>query len=195
MLRVPFELSLFGRRIFVNSGTSHYRVDAERLRQRGTAAHNTVVLDGADSSEVWSGFRVGRRARPLGLEIVQGDALFVHCTHDGYERLGGGTRHTREWSLRADGLRVRDTISGTLRHGEAWFHLHPSVKVGDVESNKVRLQAANAPAIEFSVEGGRLHRRPATWHPEFGASLPALCLVAELTGPELQTTITWDPSV
>ena len=47
-----------------DSGTSTYERDSERLRQRGTAAHNTVQLGGVDSSEVWSGFRVGRRARP-----------------------------------------------------------------------------------------------------------------------------------
>jgi len=191
---LSFELSLFGRRILVNSGTSHYRVDAERLRQRGTAAHNTVVLDGADSSEVWSGFRVGRRARPLGLEILQGDALVVRCTHDGYERLGGGTRHTREWSLGVDRLRVRDVISGTPRHGEAWFHLHPSVAVVQVGSTKARLQVAESPPIDFSVEGGRLHQRAATWHPEFGTAVPTVSLVVELTSPELRTMLTWDPS-
>ncbi len=59
---LSFELSLHGRRAIVNSGTSTYETDAERLRQRGTAAHNTVVVDGADSSEVWSSFRVARRA-------------------------------------------------------------------------------------------------------------------------------------
>ena len=60
-----FELSVFGQRLVVNSGTSEYGLGAERLRQRGTAAHSTVQIDGADSSEVWSGFRVARRARPL----------------------------------------------------------------------------------------------------------------------------------
>src|SRR6202041_1111387 len=51
-----FELSLGNRRVLVNSGTSQYGADAERQRQRGTAAHNTVVVDGQDSSEIWAGF-------------------------------------------------------------------------------------------------------------------------------------------
>ena len=50
---LSFELSLHGRRVLVNSGTSVYGIGAERLRQRGTAAHNTLTVDGADSSEVW----------------------------------------------------------------------------------------------------------------------------------------------
>jgi len=47
---LSFELSVFGRRLLVNGGTSCYGMSAERLRQRGTAAHNTVVVDGLDSS-------------------------------------------------------------------------------------------------------------------------------------------------
>src|SRR5258707_12230331 len=62
---LSFELSLRGQRVLVNTGTSTYEVSAERLRQRGTAAHNTVMVDGADSSEGWGSFRVGRRVRPL----------------------------------------------------------------------------------------------------------------------------------
>src|SRR5690606_11840873 len=59
------ELSLYGQRVLVNSGISQYGEDAERHRQRSTAAHNTVEVDGENSSEVWAGFRVARRARPF----------------------------------------------------------------------------------------------------------------------------------
>ena len=62
---LSFELSLFGQRLVCDSGTSVYGSSDERLRQRGTAAHNTVLIDEQNSSEVWSGFRVARRARPL----------------------------------------------------------------------------------------------------------------------------------
>ena len=62
---LSFELSVYGFRVFVNSGVSEYGVSEERLRQRGTAAHNTLELNNADSSEVWHGFRVARRACPL----------------------------------------------------------------------------------------------------------------------------------
>src|SRR5450759_4718040 len=65
---LSFELSLHGRRVLVNGGTSTYESGDERLRQRGTAAHNTVVVDGQDSSEVWGSFRVARRARPFAVQ-------------------------------------------------------------------------------------------------------------------------------
>ena len=43
---LSFELSMGRQRIFVNSGTSLYGNSAERIRQRKTAAHNTVSVLG-----------------------------------------------------------------------------------------------------------------------------------------------------
>ena len=62
---LSFELSLFGQRVLVNSGTSCYGVGVERLRQRGTTAHNTVVINGDNSSEVWSGLGWPDAPNPL----------------------------------------------------------------------------------------------------------------------------------
>jgi uncharacterized heparinase superfamily protein len=66
---LSFELSLFGQRVIVNGGTSRYGSGPERLAERGTAAHSTVQIDGADSSEVWGGFRVARRARTFDIGV------------------------------------------------------------------------------------------------------------------------------
>ena len=56
---LSFELSIFGQRVFVNSGISQYENNSERLRQRSTPAHNTVVVNDNISSDVWNSFRVG----------------------------------------------------------------------------------------------------------------------------------------
>lgn len=60
---LSFEMSLNQDRIIVNSGTSVYGTSKERIRQRGTLAHSTLCLSNENSSEVWGGFRVGRRAK------------------------------------------------------------------------------------------------------------------------------------
>src|SRR5690606_18932694 len=65
---LTFELSLGRRRVIVASGVSTYEPGPERSRQRGTPAHNTITVDGRDSSEVWASFRVGRRARVFDVE-------------------------------------------------------------------------------------------------------------------------------
>jgi len=190
---LSFELSLFGQRVFVNSGTSCYGAGAERLRQRGTAAHNTVVVNGRDSSEVWGGFRVARRARPTELNISQrSDAVIISCAHDGYEKL----THSRKWLFGASELVVEDSLSGSFRQAEARYHLHPSVTIlkeiaVSGEGAEVALQLSNGQKIRFSVEGGVLRKEASTWHPEFGRSEPNYCLFADFQGSLIRTRITW----
>ena len=127
---LSFELSLGAQRVLVNSGTSCYGTSAERLRQRGTAAHNTVIVDGHDSSEVWGGFRVARRARPTVPQLQANGVLDVRCAHDGYTRLPGAPVHERRWLLEEGSLRVIDTVSGRFGTAEARFHFHPDVTLG-----------------------------------------------------------------
>ena len=85
---LSFEWSLGSQPVLVNSGTSEYGLGEERERQRGTAVHNTVVVNGENSSEVWSGFRVARRARPFDINLGRaGSCSIVRASHDGYQRL------------------------------------------------------------------------------------------------------------
>lgn len=198
---LAFEMSLFGQRVLVNSGSSCYGNSGERLRQRGTAVHNTVVVDGQDSSEVWASFRVARRARPVGLEMVRnGGMIMVRCAHDGYRRLPGKPEHLRRWLCSGNRLVVEDRVSGSFESAEARFHLHPSVKiVGNCKASgkggKVMLQLPQGQRIRFSVEGGLLRKEPATWHPEFGCSEPNFCLVAYFNRSVLRTQLEWDSGV
>ena len=171
---LSFELSLFDQRVIVNSGISCYGVSPERLRQRGTAAHSTVVINGEDSSEVWGGFRVARRARPLGLEIQdEGDVISVVCAHDGYRRLPGRPTHRRRWVLEEGRIVVQDTIEGSYREAVACFHLHPAVRVryheGAAEGN---LEFQGGQSVRWSVTGGRVSVAETTYHPGFGLTVP-----------------------
>ncbi|MCI0658170.1 MAG: heparinase II/III family protein, partial [Acidobacteria bacterium] len=134
---LSFELSLYGQRVLVNSGTSCYGNTPERLRQRGTAAHTTVTVDGQDSSEVWGGFRVARRARPLGLKLENlGETLRVECGHDGYRRLSGKPVHRRSWELGERAFLIHDRIDGAFKEAVARFHLHPTVTVCDYDEDR-----------------------------------------------------------
>ena len=187
---LSFELSLFGQRVLVNSGTSLYEVDSERSRQRGTAAHNTVIVDGHDSSEVWAGFRVARRAHPVGLQIVRHGSPEVRCSHDGYRRLPGRPQHMRQWSFEQHRLVVKDRISGTFGGAEARFHLHPSVSSKQDGSVAV-LGLPLGQRVRINVEGGALRTEASTWHPEFGRTETTLCVVVRFDGPVIRTHLDW----
>jgi len=181
---LSFELSLFGQRVMVNSGTSVYGVGAERLRQRGTAAHTTVVVDGADSSEVWSGFRVARRASIFALESHHANnSIRLSACHDGYQRLAGKPTHGRQWQFTDHALVIDDHISGQGQHQiEVVLPLHPAVQVASVDQNKVAL-AVSGRQVEVVFDGeGVLHTHKSTYHPEFGLSVENTQLIYRVSG-------------
>ncbi len=110
-------LHVDGVPLLIDTGTSTYEPGPVRGYERSTAAHSTVQLDGADSTEVWGVFRAGRRARVSGLSARVGSAgLSFDAAHDGFRRLPGRPRHRRRWSLAEDALRVDDLISGRGGH-------------------------------------------------------------------------------
>jgi uncharacterized heparinase superfamily protein len=189
---LSFELSIDNVRVFVNSGTSEYGISPERSRQRGTAAHNAVVIDDCDSSEVWGGFRVARRAEPTGLSLQRsGYDVEITCSHDGYRRLPGRVLHTRHWHFASDCLAITDEFTGQVNSAIARLHTSPSVhfrpcqgdeftgKIGD-RLVRVAFSAPTTPNVEGS-----------TWHPQFGRSLPNQCFSASSNGPRITTYIHW----
>jgi len=173
---LSFELSVFGRRVFVNSGTSVYGVGEERLRQRGTAAHNTVVVDGQDSSEVWSGFRVARRARPFDVSARGiGGVWLVKGSHDGYRRLVGRVIHRRTVSVFDSRVEIEDELFGGHTEALVYFHFHPDVDV-ELNDNRGTLRLQNGREATFRVTKGIGGMIEKTHHPEFGKVTPGHCL-------------------
>ncbi|MCX7167921.1 MAG: alginate lyase family protein [Rhodocyclales bacterium] len=189
---LSFELSVFEQRVVVNSGTSEYGLGAERLRQRGTAAHSTVQIAGADSSEVWSGFRVARRARPVGLSVSEDeDVVKVACAHDGYRRLPGRPLHRRTWRMTAHGLQVSDAIEGGFEEAVARYHLHPAVSVSGEGGDGV-LRLPDGHTMRWAVTGGSARLVASTWHPEFGRSIASTCIELVFEGPQATMEFFWD---
>jgi hypothetical protein len=185
---LSFELSLGGRRVIVNSGTSEYGLGAERLRQRGTAAHNTVTVDEQDSSEVWGGFRVARRARIVGFAAHVADGrIEVECSHDGYRRLAGRPIHRRRWALHAHGLDVDDEV--TDAPGRACVHVHWAPNVRCLADGSIRF--GDAEVALLALDGASRREEPSTWHPRFGEVVSNECSVARMTGTSSSLRLRW----
>lgn len=192
---LSFELSLFGHRVIVNSGTSQYGISPERQRQRETAAHSTVVVDGRSSSEVWAGFRVARRAYPRDLVVMPDTPIVVHCAHDGYRRLPGRPVHRRKWKLSPHDLVVEDQVQGGSYPAEARYHLHPSVDVAtDAASAVATLRLPTGVAVTATIEQGRLEIVESQWHPEFGVAIASRCLAVGLVNGLSVVRLQWSGS-
>jgi uncharacterized heparinase superfamily protein len=182
---LSFECSIDGQRWVVDSGCSTYEPGPERLRQRGTAAHNTVVVDGRDSSEVWSSFRVAQRARPREVvALAQGERVGVEAAHDGYlER--GGPLHRRRIEVQSHAIEIEDHLDGPFVSAEARLHLHPDVAVRPVGPQALVL-SCGAREVHLSVEGGTLSLAGSTWHPGFNQSFASTVVVARFDATSLR---------
>ena len=180
-----WELSLDGHRVVVDGGTSTYEAGAERDWVRSTRAHNTVEVGGADQSEFFGAFRVGRRARPRDVVAhATDDGLHLSGWHDGYRRLAGRPVHHRELELVPSGaVAVWDTVESTA----------PQAAVSRVRfppGARVRMSGAAAAAIEVEgvslglhAFGGELAVEEGHYAPRFGERL--VCPVLALRkGPE-----------
>lgn len=192
---LSFELTVDGQRIVVNGGTSTYEVGPERQRQRGTAAHSTVVVDDQDSSEIWGGFRVARRAKPFRVSWGnEGSVCWLEAAHDGYLRLPGNVIHSRRWVLEPNALVIEDRLTGSYKDACAVFHLHPEVLAqvvagsGSVDllisSARTKIRILCQPLTEISSE-------PSIWHPEFGLGMSSTTLTAKFQANSLFSRLSW----
>lgn len=173
---LSFELWKGTEKLVTDTGTDRYVVDAERRRQRGSAAHNVVVVGGRDSSEVWGGHRVARRARVLGWSL--------DSTPDqkGYE-LGMGIRDVAgvEWrrtlELTPDGLTGIEELAGRLREGET------------VEA-RFHCPAGAREHFELSVDDASVTWEECDLAEEFGKLVKGECAVARVQA-KAGLTLTW----
>ena len=183
---LSFELSLGGQRVLVNGGTSTYETGPLRLMQRGTGMHNTVEVDGADSSEVWSSFRVARRARPTNVRWEkQGATLILEGAHDGYLRLPGKVVHSRRWELSEHGLVVVDALSGVPSEAVARFRFAPGI-----ELTEGRAQGGGG-SVAWQVTGSETRILHGAWYPRFGEEQPCQVLECRTEGRHMTTEFSW----
>lgn len=177
---LSFELAVNGERVIVNSGTSVYGNSKERLRQRGTAAHSTVEIDNLNSSEVWSGFRVSRRAVPFNIQVNSNSnidsQISFSASHDGYLRLENKATHTRKFILYNNTWSIEDEISGKDNIVLSRFYLHPEIVARKNETGML-LSKNNIDLIRLELESNLdLNIVETTYHDQFGITKINKCI-------------------
>ena len=172
-----FVLYVDNQPLIVDSGTSTYETGTRRAWERSTAAHNTVDVMGINSSEVWAGFRVGRRAR---VTVLTDTETMLTARHDGYQHLG--IVHERAWSIEPNCIRITDRLTGTKptrsrnQSGVARMHFHPGVAVSLTETGI----NAGAVRITFASEDA-FQLRQATYEMAEGFNRLRTALCVEIT--------------
>ena len=121
-----YALRIGGRPFVVDTGISTYNKTERRQEERSTVAHNCVSPDGRNSSEVWDGFRVGRRCR---VEIKADKEAVVEAVHDGF-----GKPCRRRFEMSKEGLLVEDWYEG-----EAVSYVHLAE---EADENRLKIEGA-----------------------------------------------------
>ena len=191
---LSFELSLTGRPVLVNRGTSVYGDGPRRQIERGTAAHNTVQAGGENSSEVWSGFRVGRRARPLDVVV---DGFAAAAAHDGYRHLRERPLHQRNWTLEETSLLVEDRLVGpdgqpVAMNAVARFHLHPGLSLLPSGPRSWVVMANTEPVASAEVAHGEAGVELWEHALRFGERVPAVTLAVTLQASRAVVRWRWN---
>ena len=113
----------------VNGGTSCYGLSAQRLRERGTAAHSTVEVDGpgfVGGLERLSG-RPPRQARWASHSALRAQLVRQLRSHDGYRYLPGATVAPALWETGARRAAWSTTAAPAGQAAVARYRFAPGV--------------------------------------------------------------------
>ena len=115
---LSFELAVGGKMLLVNSGTGQYQGE-DRAFFRSTAAHNTMMIDDREQSELWGEHRAARR---LGhIEARRDDVALI-----GSFRSYQGDWFSRRLQWRGNVLNISDEVKSKGNHMlRCFFHLNP----------------------------------------------------------------------
>ena len=145
-----YELRLDGIPFVVDTGISTYNKTERRQLERSTIAHNCVSPNGGNSSEVWGGFRVGRRCNSNveSCEFRDESMLNVKSItafHDGF-----GKKCRRKFEMGEASFSVEDWYDG-----EAVSYIHLAE---GADKNCVKFEGALSVEVrpwKYSVEYNR----------------------------------------
>ena len=135
---LSFVLHIHGKPFIVDTGTSTYQNNEIRQKERSTSAHNTVQIGDFEQSEMWSSFRVGRRAKA---KILSENEHQITASHDGYKRLG--VIHERSFKVENQKIIIQDKIIGeTNCVQKAHLHFYPNITM-EILGNTIKTNLGN----------------------------------------------------
>ena len=172
--QLAFEYHAGGGPLIVDPGSYVYTSDPHaRNLFRGTAYHNTLMIDGAEQNRVnpeWL-FRMFEQARAEHVTFTAGDDVAeYHGRHHGYEVLSDPATHDRVFRLeRSNGrLDITDRLTGRGTHRLSWhFHFAPGV-TAIIEKGVCRLRSTWASAVIEYPSECRAELNAAWYSPSYG---------------------------
>ena len=148
-----YELRVHEKPVIIDTGISTYNKNERRQYERGTAAHNTVTVEQKNSSRVWGGFRMGRRAK---VNVIKDESSVIIACHNGF---GHDAIHQRQFSQSPGAFCIEDQIVGKETEAISYLHLAPGLTAtilseteGIVTIGDIRLEIEGHSRIEVQKE-------------------------------------------
>jgi len=202
---LSLQLIAEGRAWLTDPGTGSYpREKPERDLFRGTAAHNTLEVDGGSQANPVHAFAWGTHPVTSVHRWYNGERISLFCgSHDGYARLAPPVSHQRWVITWQDSVwMVADLASGDGVHRlDLRWHVAPECIVtppGDL-ANVWHLTAGKE-TMEVMIAAGKEWRgacESSSWSPSYGAVIPAPVLHFCREGPlpaDCVTVLALNPS-
>ncbi len=131
---LSIDVSGFGETLLIDPGRYIYE-GPDRIWFKGTSAHNTIVVDGQDSSELADEWMFKTKANSEVQCWSTTDKLdYVDGSHDGYERLSDPVTHRRRVCFVKDAgfWLVLDELTAKGEHVyDQYFHFGPESNVSE----------------------------------------------------------------
>jgi len=124
-----FILYVNDKPFIIDTGISTYDFGERRMIERSTVSHNTVQIRNFEQAEIWSSFRVAKRA----------NAKIIHDSPDKIKAeldyVTTKAKHTREFVFKEEEIKICDQVNPKYK-AKAYLHFHPDVEV-DIIDNKI----------------------------------------------------------
>jgi len=187
-----FELSIFGKRLIVNGGTSTYDISPKRVFERSSSSHSTIEINGKNSSEVWSSFRVARRSNPL-KPIIKKDnkTILVTSINKGFNKFFEKVVNKRTWKIMNNKIKIIDSIAGKQIPSRTKLIIHPSWKFKQIKECVIILVSDNK-ENEVSISSKEpIKIEDFLYSSEFGKTIKTKSIIQSSFSKKFEILISW----
>ena len=172
-----YELFYGQKKIITDTGVSTYDPGKKRIYERSTAAHNTLLLNGLEQTEMWSSFRVARRSNPdITKSRYLADSLGFYGKYKNQLRTSINLEHERyiiigeigdiHWIVVWDSATAKNYINALN-----FCHFDPAIKL-DHEEGRYKLKVKTSVIGVFHpLMSQKSKIFTTTYSPEFGINL------------------------
>ena len=101
--------------------------------------------------------------------------IIIESSHNGYQRIFGGTIHKRRWIFKDNSLILKDRLIGRFNSAISRIYFHPDIEL-ELSMKKVLIISIRNIKMKIDLGNSKFKITNSYWYPEFGLRLKNKCL-------------------